>query len=281
MGVMGILTENKLLYPNVIVLNQISYMKKTLPIANGIALVATIIINYLSNTGVFNGNTMKTISDKYFNFFTPAGYAFSIWGLIYLSLLCFAFYSGRGLFRKEGEEDVLSKIGWWFVLSCLANSLWVVTWLHDYPGISLVVMSIILISLLKIIINTRIHLERYSLKKYLLLYFPFGLYAGWISVAFIANAAAYLSSVSWAGWGISQVNWTIIMLCVAGLVNIFMITRRNLIEYGLVGIWAVLAISASNNSNPIGTPIVYTCYLVAVILLLSIVFNYFSSKRNG
>ncbi len=37
------------------------------------------------------------------NLFTPASYAFSIWGLIYLAL-CWAFviYQGRSLFKRGG-----------------------------------------------------------------------------------------------------------------------------------------------------------------------------------
>ena len=133
---------------------------KKLQIANGIALVTTIIINYLSNTGLFNGSTMKTVSLKYHNYFTPAGYAFSIWGLIYLGLLGFVFYTGRSLFKKiddqvNNEKDVVLKIGWWFVISCAGNSLWVVMWLYDYIGISVLLMLLVLFSLLKIILNTR------------------------------------------------------------------------------------------------------------------------------
>ena len=79
--------------------------KKTLQIANGIALVSTIVINYLSNTGAFNGKTIADFSDKYHNYFTPAGYAFSIWGLIYLGLLAFVIYTGRGLFKKVNNTN--------------------------------------------------------------------------------------------------------------------------------------------------------------------------------
>lgn len=59
-------------------------MKKTLQIANGFFLLFTIIFNYLSNTGIFNGKTIANVSNQCHNLFTPAGYAFSIWGLIYL-----------------------------------------------------------------------------------------------------------------------------------------------------------------------------------------------------
>src|SRR3546814_8546952 len=130
-------------------------MKKILPIANGIALMITIAINYLSNTGIFNGNTMKTVSDKYFNYFIPAGYAFSIWGLIYLGLLGFVFYTGWGLFKKDEQDPMLLKIGWWFVLSCLSNSLWVFAWLYDYTGVSVLIMIVLFISLLQIIVTYR------------------------------------------------------------------------------------------------------------------------------
>ena len=75
-------------------------MKKSLPIANAIALIITVIINYLSNTGIFNGNTMGSVSAEYHNIFTPAGYAFSIWGLIYLGLFGFVIYTGRALFSR-------------------------------------------------------------------------------------------------------------------------------------------------------------------------------------
>jgi hypothetical protein len=75
-------------------------MKKTLALANGIALIITIFVNYLSNTGALNGNTMKVVSDKYFNYFTPAGFAFSIWGLIYVGLFDLCFIPGVMLLKK-------------------------------------------------------------------------------------------------------------------------------------------------------------------------------------
>ncbi len=59
-----------------------------------------------------------------------------------------------------------------------------------------------------------------------------------------------------------------------GMVNVFMIITRNLREYGLVGIWALLAIAVANNGDAAGKPIVYTCYIVSAILLIFIVFNF-------
>jgi len=81
-------------------------MKKIYQITNGVALVITVIINYLSNTGIFNGETMATVSAKYQNLFTPAGYAFSIWGLIYLGLFGFVIYFGPFVRQTNEKEKV-------------------------------------------------------------------------------------------------------------------------------------------------------------------------------
>ena len=256
-------------------------MKTILPIANGIALILTIVINYLFNTGIINGNTMATISDKYSNFFTPAGYAFSIWGLIYLGLLGFLFYTGRSLITKKDMDVVVFEIGWLFVLSCIANSLWVVTWLYDYTGISVLIMIFLLFCLLKIIVNTRMELDHHPFRKYLFIFWPFALYSGWISVALIANIAAWLTKINWDGWGLTEFTWTVIMICIAGVVNIFMISTRNLREYGAVGIWALIAIAVANRSGDGSVSVMYACYAVAFVIFVFILVNAFKSRRRS
>jgi hypothetical protein len=246
-------------------------MKKVFPIVNGVALVSTIFVNYLSNTGVFNGNTMKTVSDRYFNFFTPAGYAFSIWGLIYIGLLAFAFYSGKSIFNKQYPHPALEKISWWFLVSCIANSCWVAAWLYDYTALSVVLMTVILISLLKIVANLDINLGKQNTKDYLFINLPFTLYAGWISVAIIANVAALLTKINWDAWGLTPMTWAIVMVVVAGLINVFMVIQRNMRAYGLVGIWALLAIAANQDGD--ARYIIYACYGVAIAILISIIVN--------
>lgn len=259
-------------------------MKKTLQVANGIAIVATIIINYLSNTGIFNGNTVKNVSDKYHNYFTPAGYAFSIWGLIYLGLLGFVFYTGSSLFKKDSnqtnnDDDVVLKISWWFVISCIGNSLWIIAWLYGYIGITVILMLIVLFSLLKIIVNTRMELDFHPMKKYLFIYWPFAIYAGWISVALIADIAAYLTKINWDGWGISQITWTIIIIIVAGLINVFMIWKRNLREYALVGVWALVAIAVANWD--VEKSIAYSSITIAAIIFINISMHAFNNRGRN
>ena len=67
-------------------------MKKALQIGNGLALGSTVFINYLSNTGLMNNTTIGEVSDDYKSLFTPAGYTFAIWGIIYLLLFFHQFF---------------------------------------------------------------------------------------------------------------------------------------------------------------------------------------------
>ena len=254
-------------------------MKKTLQILNGVALIVTIIINYLSNTGIFNGNTMATVSDKYHNYFTPAGYAFSIWGLIYLGLIAFVIYQGRSISKKVEDEWPVLEIGWWFIISCVANSLWVIAWLYDYTGISVIIMAILLISLVKIILATRMELDDLPLKKIAFVWWPFCLYSGWISVAFVADAAAWLTKIKWNGFGISEVPWTLIMIIVAGVINLFITWKRNMREFALVGAWALIAIAVANWDGQQSIKI--TAIIVAAILLISSSIHGYKNRKTS
>lgn len=255
-------------------------MTKLLSIANALALIITLAINYLSNTGIFNGNTMETVSDSYANLFTPAGYAFSIWGLIYLGLLAYVVYTGRSAFSGKEELPELRQIGWWFVISCLANSFWVLAWLYNYTAISVLLMILLLFSLLKIIMNTRMELDYHPIKKYLFIFWPFAFYAGWVSIALIANISAWLTKIGWNGWGFSEVTWTLIMICIAGLINIYMVWKRNLREYALVGIWGLVAVAIGNSDG--GTEaIVYGCYGMSLIILVFIVLNGLKDRERS
>ena len=240
-------------------------------------MIVTIVINYLSNTGVFNNKTMADVSDSYYNYFTPAGYAFSIWGLIYLGLLAFVIYSGKALFKKVDDQWPVMEIGWWFVISCIANSCWVIAWLYEYTGLSVIIMIILLISLVKIILNTRMELDDLPLKKIAFAWWPFCIYSGWISVALIANVAAYLTKIKWNGFGISQMSWTIIMIIIAGLLNLVITWKRNMREFALVGVWALIAIAVSNKNGE--QSIVYTALIVAAIIFISISIHAYRNRK--
>lgn len=242
-------------------------MARQFQILNIIVLMLTIGINYLSNTGSINNETMASISGKYHNLFTPAGYAFSIWGLIYLGLLGFVIYYGPFTKNTEPKEKVVLNTGWWFVISCIANSLWIFTWLHEYTFITIPIMVLLFVSLLKMILNNRDFIQSRDFKTAVFLRLPFYIYAGWVSVALIADVAAYLTKINWSGFGIPETGWTILMFAIAALIHLYMIWKRNMSAFALVAVWALIAIAVANRySNQ-------TVYISAIVTALFVFVN--------
>lgn len=251
-------------------------MVKTFQILNMAALVVTIFVNYLSNTGFFNDETMASISGKYQSLFTPAGYAFSIWGLIYLALFGFVIYFGPFTKNTDAKEKTIRNTGWWFVVSCAANCLWIVTWLYESTFLTIPIMVILLISLMKIILNNKRTIEARDLQTLFFLRLPFYIYSGWISVALIADVAAYLKKIEWSGFGISETIWTVIMFAAATLIHLYMLWKRNMISFALVAVWALVAIAAANK-NFNGT-VYYFAIITAVFLALNAVIKVLTKK---
>ena len=253
-------------------------MLKKLQIANGFFLVFTIVFNYLSNTGIFNGKTIANVSDQYHNLFTPAGYAFSIWGFIYLLLIGFVFYTGRSLFNpaKNEADGFVEKIGWWFVISCLANCAWIVTWLYGYTGISVIVLAIALISLLKILVIALKYNSGAAQKWFI--NFPFQIYSGWVSVALIAALAAWLTKINWSGFDISAEKWTVVMIAIATIINLLMIFKKNAPIFAFVAVWALIAIAVANKEA--SHYIYIASFIAAGIIFISSCLKIYQNKST-
>ena len=221
-------------------------MKRILQVSNIIMFGVVLFVNYISNTAALNNSTIGEVSKSVQNLFTPAGYAFSIWGLIYILLLGFIIYQSRSLFRSVRDDSFIEKTAWWFVISCAANVAWILLWLYGYFGFSMVAIFVLLFSLFKIVYKNQMELWDAPFSVILFLWWPFVIYSGWVTVASIANVAAYLTSIEWKGWGLSDTVWTVIMIVIAGVINITLILKRNMREFALVGVWALIAIAVAN-----------------------------------
>src|SRR5512138_1450734 len=86
-----------------------------------IAFLATLATNAMANLLPLFGRDTGEISDSFPSLFTPAGYAFSVWGVIYLALAGFVIYQATARGRAEPRLVRLRPL---FVLSCLFNVGW-------------------------------------------------------------------------------------------------------------------------------------------------------------
>lgn len=254
-------------------------MKKTLQIANIITFVIMVFVNYLAGTGAINGTTIADISQANDNLFTPAGYAFSIWGLIYLMLLGFVIYQSRSLFKKVRDDAFILKTGWWFVLSCFANIMWITFWLYGFMEYSILAIFVLLYSLLKIVMKNRMELWDAPISVIVFLWWPFVFYSGWITVASIANVSAYLTSIEWNAWSYSETSWAVTMIIIAGIINLVVTWRRNMREFALVGVWALVAIAVANWE--VSQTVASAAIAVAAVLFVSSGYHAFKNRATS
>ncbi|HCY82209.1 MAG TPA: hypothetical protein DHV22_11705, partial [Xanthomarina gelatinilytica] len=159
------------------------------------------------------------------------------------------------------------KTGWWFVISCIANSAWVFSWLYEYTGLSCIFIFILLFALLKIVLNNAMELWDAPITTIVFVWWPFTFYSGWVTVASIANVSSYLVKINWNGFGVSDVTWTLIMIGIATLINLWVTWKRNMREFALVGAWALIAIAVANKDTH--TSIFYMAIITAIIIIIS------------
>ena len=78
-----------------------------------VTILATLIVNTLANALPINGLNTGQISDRFNVYFVPAGYVFSIWGVIYLGLIAFAVFQAL---PSQRQNPRLRATGWWISL---------------------------------------------------------------------------------------------------------------------------------------------------------------------
>lgn len=196
-------------------------------------------MNILASALPLNAQTTAEVSDRYPTLFTPAGYVFSIWGLIYILLGAFVV---RGFIR---DDERVEGLGYLFAISSIINGTWIIAWHWEALAVSLVLMLVLLATLILIVLRLQRSAPR-SLRQRWMVDIPFSVYLGWISVATIANVAVVLSSANWDGFGIGPVAWTIVVIGAAGLLGALSVLRKGDVAYTLVIIWALSGVGAAN-----------------------------------
>jgi hypothetical protein len=254
-------------------------MQKTLSILNLVSVILVIAVNYVSQALRLNDTTIGEISKQYDNLFTPASYAFAIWGIIFLGLLAYGIFQVRRAFFSDKPSTFIEQTGYWFILTNVLNSLWVIAFVYDYTGVSVLIMLGILFSLIKIILNTK--MERWDAPKSTIafVWWPICLYSGWIAVATIANISAYLTKIGWDGSPLSEITWTIVMITIATLLNLVMIWKRNMREFAAVGIWALFAIFIRHKDSL--ELVGYTALGGSIVIFAYMAWHGFQNKKTN
>jgi hypothetical protein len=213
-----------------------------------------IVVNAMANALPINGLTTGEVSALYPNLFVPAGFTFSIWGVIYLFLLGYVVLSGIVLWKFEEDEPAfihVRSVSVPFLISCVLNGVWIFSWHYLQLVFSLIIMLWLLRSLIAIYTKMQKHRSVITGIYFLGLYVPFTIYLAWISVATIANTTALLITVQWNAFGMEHWIWSCIMIVIAFLLTAWFTYIKGELSFGLVMAWALFGIYKGQLANDI------------------------------
>lgn len=229
-----------------------------------IAFFLMVGVNALANTLPLNGYTTGEISNMYTVYFTPAGFTFSIWSIIYLSL----FYWLLTFTLKK--QELTNSLFLLFLLTCLFNISWIILWHFLFDGIALLNITLHLLSVYALYQVQRL---RNPKRRYV---FPVSVYLGWLIVATLTNAQYWLVS----SLGISStMHWILAYaaLVLVGIIGVYFLRIEKNTVVPAVFIWSLLGIVIKNYSE-------YLLFTLATSLLLVIlsgsVLNYLIVRKR-
>ncbi len=206
-----------------------------------LATIGTIAFNWLAAVGRVNGVSPDVISDKYPTPITPAGYAFSIWSLIYVGIIAFSIYQ-----LLPANAARFRNIRSLYILTCALNCAWIYMWHSDQIAICFVL--IFLLAAVLFLINRKLR-KTDGMGEYWFAKAPFGIYFGWVTAATLVNFSILLVHLNVQ---ISPTAWTSIavglILFAAGLGVIIRIRLVNYL-YPLAVAWALTAIGVKQSGQ--------------------------------
>lgn len=265
-------------------------LKITVTTINVILFVLLLLFNYFAsrpNEGPFRhlfGNaTTGEVSDKFYIEITPAGWAFSIWGLIYLWQAAWIIYSLTLLCRTSTTEVISPVLLLIYAVSSVVNIAWLILWSRELIQASSVVLFAISFLLYGTLATSylSVNMKTLTIPKLdfiltqVLVNNGLALYATWCTIASLINltmAIAYFHGVDQdVACTISLVILAVEIIVWFSLENTILdkYVRYTLTIYPVV-IWALSA-SINKNWDPAKRNSIISVILLSVACTLLVV----------
>lgn len=234
-------------------------------IVNLIFFIGMIAINY------YAGSNVGKIANEKSALIQPAGYAFSIWLLIFFLLFLWVI---KGFFVRGKKVSVYIDTQKLIPLNFLLNGAWILAFTQEKILLSTVIIILLLLSTL--FIYSKI---KQNVNKGLFDLVPFSIYLGWVSVATIVNVVTYFvrNDID-AFLGIGELGWTLILLIFACILAVsFSLVNQDAL-YTLVFIWSYIAIYVKDQDNLINI-VLLVCIIIMSLTVLYVIFSKVSRNK--
>lgn len=235
----------------------------------------TLMINMLGSSGFINGLNQKDISDKFSTLITPAGFTFSIWGIIYLLLFIVLVM----MFLKRNEKyyvTIIRQITPLFWLSCVLNSLWIVVFSYQLISLSLLVILALCVTLLLILRR----IFRADNKESALLPIAFAIYSGWVFIASFVNLALFLNylKLDFNVFGKDKI-YVLLVIIVVVLAMLLQNYHKNAV-FNLSIAWGFFGILKALEIKGIETALSNVLFVGIILLVLKSAFDFYRNNYH-
>jgi hypothetical protein len=231
------------------------------------ATLGVVAVNAAANLLPINGYDTGQLSALYPTGFTPAGWAFAIWSLIYLGLLALSL---SAIFGAEATRSRVQQVLPWYLVNAAGNVGWIMAWHYRYVAASVVLMLVILLSLVVMTAKLR-RAPAPSRSAFWCVDAPLRLYFDWITAASLVNLATLFYAWGWYPFDMTLEQWALTSVLGATAIYVWMAARTADAIYCGVGIWVSVAIALRpvEISDPARTAAFAAAALIVVAMLAS------------
>lgn len=205
------------------------------------------------------------ISDANLSPVTPAGYAFSIWGLIYAGSLVLGVYQ---LLPGQPARTVHRRTGWWLVGAFAASTIWVpifgtrVIWLSQLVIVMLVICLVFATVRFSRLGPAENAAERFAFRL------PVTLYLGWATLACFAGFGTTFRSLGMPqdAWWTRHVGVALVLS--ATIASLFVIGRLSaLAGFVFTVCWALVAVAVATYADSVRLATVIALTVLVAVLV--------------
>lgn len=222
------------------------------------ATIGVIAFNWLAATGRLGGVDTGEISDRYPTLVTPAGYAFTIWSLIYAGLIAFSIYQilPANISRFRSLRSL-------YIFSCALNCAWLYFWHGEQIVVCFVILLALCITLF--LINYQLR-ETASTGETWAVKAPFGIYFGWVTAATTVNFVIMLKYLRVDLSPTAETGLAVALILAVAVIAITIRLKLTNYFYPLAVAWALTAIAVKQSGH---TAVVVACAIGVVACLIA------------
>lgn len=240
-----------------------------------VSVFANVIFNYASMS-LFSLPSIEDVSHRYSSLIMPHDYAFSIWGLIYLSFMVYAVVQAQ---PSRSEDPLYRVLARPFAIVNILASVWIVAFRMQLMWLSVGIILLMLAISIFMLVLSRDAVLRDEYSNWVSV--PFSLLAGWLSVATITNVAALFVYMGWTGSIMTQVIVAMSMIIIAGLIGIYVCARCKDFIFPMVIAWACIAIAVSRGGDfPYVSVVAVFTAVAPIIWIATTMLKRFQYKRH-